>query len=218
MHAQDKREDDARPDSSGKVVPLILTDAQRDALHQNCVSVLYGVLNDLEHPEIVRDPVATAREGEVFRRLLEALADEQITIPDEEMRARMERLSESYDETENAEEVIATHYAHQALLRVLTGSGDEETGGSPGPRWIPGDDADCRREILDLLLKEESDCLEFDEIAIALAGDSEDQSERNSLREAVQALVGAGLLCRRSGAFAATRSARQMAVLGFSIG
>jgi hypothetical protein len=82
----------------------------------------------------------------------------QITVPDEEMREQMERLSEDYDQTENADEILAIHDAHQELLAVLDGSEDAEAGGSPGPGWIPGDDADCRREVLDLLLHEAPGC------------------------------------------------------------
>jgi hypothetical protein len=59
-------------------------------------------------------------------------------------------------------------------------------------------------------------CLDFDDVA--LAGDSENQDERNTLRDAVQALVAAGLARRNAGALAPTRSARRMAELGFSIG
>jgi hypothetical protein len=218
MHAQDKCEGDARPDSPGKVVPLILDDAHREALRENCLSALHGVLGDLKNPDRLSDPVATAREGEVFRRLVEALFDEQITVPDEEMREQMQRLSENYDQAENADEILAAHDAHQELLAVLDGSEDAEAGGSPGPGWIPGDDADCRREVLDLLLHEAPDYMDFDEVAIALAGDSENRAERNTLREAVQALVAAGLARRQGRALAPTRSARQMAELGFSIG
>jgi hypothetical protein len=187
-------------------------------LREDCISGLYGVLEDLTTPDRVRDPIATAREGLIFRRLLEALFDEEITVPDEEMRERFERLSESYDRMEEAQEVITTNAAHRSLLGVLDGSGGEEAGGSPGPGWIPGDDADCRREVLDLLLAEAPECLDFDDVAVALAGDSENQDERSALRDAVQALVAAGLARRQGGALAPTRSARQMADLGFSIG
>lgn len=218
MHPQDKSEGDLPcSPSSPRVVPFILSDAQSVVLREDCISGLYGVLEDLTTPDLVRDPIATAREGLIFRRLLEALFDEQITVPDEEMRERFERLSESYDRMEEAQEVITTNAAHRSLLGVLDGSGDEETGGSPGPGWIPGDDDDCRREVLDLLLQEAPECLDFDDVAVALAGDSENQAERSTLRDAVQALVAAGLARRQGGALAPTRSARQMADLGFSV-
>ncbi len=219
MHPQDKSGGEIRPASSPEVVPLILADAQRAALREDCLSALWGILDDLAKPDRLRDPAVTAAEGEVFRRLLEALDDEQITVPDQEMRARIARLSESFDAMENAEKVIATHEAHLALLRVLDGSEEEEEAlPSPGPGWLPGDDADCRREILALLLEEAPACLDFDEVAVALAGDSEDRSERNTLRDAIQALVAAGLARRQGGALAPTRPARQMAELGFAIG
>ncbi|MBS1891053.1 MAG: hypothetical protein JST59_07160, partial [Actinobacteria bacterium] len=89
---------------------------------------------------------------------------------------------------------------------------------SPGPRWISGDDEDCRREVLALLLDESPHRLEFDDLAVALAGDPEQLSERNALKDAVTILAGEGLVNRDGGTLAPSRAARQMAELGFSIG
>jgi DNA-binding XRE family transcriptional regulator len=152
-------------------VPLLLADDQRKALREDCLNVLHGVLGDLAKPERLRDPAFTAAEGEIFRRLMEALDYEEITVPDEEMRARIARLSESYDKMESAEEVIATHAAHHALLRVLDGTEEvEEALRSPGPGWIAGDDADCRREVLSLLLDEAPALVDFDDVGCGPGG------------------------------------------------
>jgi hypothetical protein len=219
MHPQDKSGGDSRAPSSPKFVPLILSDEHREALRDDCMNVLQAILTDLKTPTRLRDPIANAVEAEVFRRLLEALDREQIQIPDEEMRERIGRLAASYYRMENAEEIITTHDAHELLLGILDGSREEGEGvKSPGPRWVDGDDEDCRREVLSLLLSEAPHCLEFDDLAVALAGNPENLTERNALKDAVTVLRAAGLVRRQRGVLAPTRSARQMAELGFAIG
>jgi hypothetical protein len=219
MHPQDKSGGDFRAPSSQKFVPFILSDEHREALRDDCMNGLQAILADLKTPTRLRDPIANAVEAEVFRRLLEALDTEQIQVPDEEMRERMGRLAASYDEMENVEEVMTFHDAHELLLGILDGSREEGEGvKAPGPRWIADDDKDCRRELLDLLLSEAPHCLEFDDLAVALAGDPESLAERNALKDAVTILRGAGLVTRRRGALAPTRPARQMAELGFAVG
>jgi hypothetical protein len=232
MHPQDKSGGEIRTPSSPEKVPLILPDDQREALREDCLSALHGVLDDLATPDRLRDPAFTAREGEVFRRLLEALDSEEIQIPDREMRERIGRLSDSFDEIENAEEVIAGHEARHALLRVLDGSvgvdeekdgedaddGDDESPRSPGPGWLPGDEADCQREVLDLLLKEAPDRLVFEDLVVALAGHPASWEERDTLELATRSLALSGLIRVEGEEFAPTRAARQMAGLGFSIG
>jgi hypothetical protein len=201
------------------VIPLILSDEHRDAIREDCLSGLQSVLDDLRTPDRLPDPGAAAREGEVFRRLLEALDREEIVVPDEEMRARFERLAESYDTNENVEDIVNARDALRLLLGILDGSREEGEGvKSPGSRWIDGDDEDCRREVLSLLLSESPHCLEFDDLAVVLAGDPESLPERNALKDAVTVLRDAGLVRRQRGALAPTRSARQMAELGFAIG
>jgi hypothetical protein len=189
-------------------------------LRELCLSALHGLLGDLARaPERLRDPAATAREGEVFRRLLEALDKKEIEVPDEEMRARLDRLSDNYDETEDYEEVSTNHDAHRAILRVLTrpeeqdGDEDDEMG-ALGSGRLGGDDADRRGEVLNLLLAEAPHCLTFPDITVALAG----LQETNGLKDAITILIGEGLARRQGGVMAPTRPARQMAELGFSIG
>jgi hypothetical protein len=215
-------------------VPLILPDDEREALREDCLGALHGILDDLGWPDRLREPIVTAREGEVFRRLLEALDEEQIALPDEEMRKRIDRLSESYDEMEDHDEIATRHAAHEALLGVLAGgrpSGEEvvadddpveEEEGSPrqGPGWDADDAYDSsRREVLALLLDEAPDCLTLADLEVALAGHPPTWEEKDTLEIATRALVRDGLV-RRQGdlLFAPTRPARRMAGLGFSIG
>ena len=217
MHPNDRSGGEVRTPSSPKIVPLILSEEHREALREDCMNGLQAILSDLKTPTLVRDPIANAAEGEVFRRLLEALDTEEIQVPDEEMRERIGRLADGYYRMENAEEIITIHDAHELLLGILDGSREEGEGvGSPEPGWL--DDEDCRRTVLTLLLSESPHRLEFDDVAVALAGDPEDRAERNALKDAIAILHGAGLVSRRCGALAPTRPARQMAELGFSVG
>jgi hypothetical protein len=206
-------------------VPLILRDEQRQALREECLSALHGVLDDLAAPDRLRDPAVTASVGEVFRRLLEALDAGEIQLPDEEMRTLMRREAELYEKAEDANEIMARRGAHLALLSILDGAvevephdeGDEGLR-SPGPRWLDGDAVDCQRELLDLLLSEAPNALSLSEISAALAGDPENVQETNALRGAIVVLTGAGLVRRQGGLLAPTRPARRMADIGFSIG
>jgi hypothetical protein len=226
MHPQDMSGGETRAPSSPQVVPLILPDNQNEALREDCLSALHGVLDDLASPDLLRDPGVTAGEGEVYRRLLEALDSEEIRVPDEEMAALIRRESDLYYKAVDAKEVVARHEANHALLRVLGGSTEEEdeeeeedeAERSPGPGWLGGDEVDCRREVLALLLGEAPDCLSFSEVVVALAGDYTNVGEANDLRDAIQTLVAAGLARRQDGVLAPTRPARRMAELGFRIG
>jgi hypothetical protein len=226
MHSQDKSGGNSRrPSSSPRVARFILPDAQKEILRQEFHSGLHGILSDLRIPHALRDPVDNAREGEVFRRLLAALDGEEIVVPDEEAKERIDRLAASYDEMEAHEEVATTHDAHEALIRFLGGEGcgapedeKDEPSGNPGPGWDTDDPDDCGREVLDLLLREAPDCLSFGDVAVALAGDPDDWHERDALRSAIAVLVAAGLVRRQGGALAPSRTARQMADLGFCIG
>jgi hypothetical protein len=227
MHPQVKSEGDSRSSSSSpRVVPFFLPDAQREALRSYFNSALHGILGDLRTPRALRDPVDTAREGEVFRRMLGALDEEEITVPDEEAKKRIERVAEGFDEAEEYEAVSTLHDAHGALIRLL--GGEEEApapdakedipSGNPGPAWIADDPDDCRREVLGLLLREAPDCLAFEDVVVVLAGDPDDRGERDALRNAITVLIAAGLVRRQGGVLAPSRSARQMAGLGFSVG
>lgn len=226
MHPKDKSgEDPGTPSSKPRVVPFVLPDAQRKALRSYLNSALHGILGDLRTPHALRDPSDAAREGEVTRRMLEALDEGEITVPDEEARERIERIARGFDEAEEYDVVSTLHDANEALIRVLGGEEEEPAhddedmpSGNPGPAWLVDDPDDCPREVLDLLLREAPDCLAFSEVASVLAGDPDDWGEKDTLRNAITGLITSGLVRRQGGVLAPSRPARQMADLGFHIG
>jgi hypothetical protein len=103
-------------------VPLRLPSGQTAILRAELFGALAGVLDDLSVPEGLSDAAATARDGAVFARLVEAFDRGQIDLPDEEARARIESLAENHDEDAGYEQTTAIHDAHHALLDVLGGA------------------------------------------------------------------------------------------------
>jgi hypothetical protein len=104
-----------------RVVPINLPAEQTAILRSDLLGGAAGALEDLRRPERLADPAALAREGAIFVRLLDALDQGEIGLPDEEARARIEALGENFDDTSGYPEITATHDAHRALLDVLGG-------------------------------------------------------------------------------------------------
>lgn len=112
---------DENPMGAPRVMPIIFSEPLIDLLKQEVNGWLAGVEEDLEAPEGLKDPAASLREAAVFRRLLEALDRREMTLPDEEARATIQKATEGYEEA--AEYTLATlrHDAHLALLDLLGG-------------------------------------------------------------------------------------------------
>jgi hypothetical protein len=81
---------------------------------------LAGIGHDLARfPDRLRDPAATVREGDAFRRLLVALDAHQIELPDEDARAALAGAADGYDHASGYTRIAAVHNAHHALLAIL---------------------------------------------------------------------------------------------------
>jgi hypothetical protein len=106
--------------AGGKLaVPLDLPPEQKLILREEFFGGLDSCLLDLKTPERLRDPAATATEGAIFSRLLQALDVGEIAVPDEDARARIDRLAGRYDDAHDYAEITATHEAHRAIIDVL---------------------------------------------------------------------------------------------------
>jgi hypothetical protein len=95
-------------------------------LRQRFFGGLHGALQDLQIPWALRDPVATAKDAAIYLRLLEAIEEGRLELPDEEARIRMEDLARSWDETDDYELIASTHDAHWALVDLLGGAQRED--------------------------------------------------------------------------------------------
>ena len=109
------------------LVPLAIPPEQIVLLRTDLFGGLTGVLEDLRRPERLRDPVGSAAEGATLLRLLEALDQGRVALPDEDARALIGRMAESYDRANGYGPIVATHDAHRALLSLLAGA-DVEPG------------------------------------------------------------------------------------------
>jgi hypothetical protein len=113
---------DQNPTADPRVVPVDLPDAQTEILRDGMLGWLAGIEDDLAwSPESLRDPEATVREADAFRRLLRALEVHEIELPDEGARAALGRAAHGYDEAAEYARMAALHDAHHALLAILGG-------------------------------------------------------------------------------------------------
>jgi hypothetical protein len=103
------------------VAPINLPVEQTAILRRELKGWIGGIEEDLAHPKALPDRNAVLREVEAFRRLLAAVDDGEIALPDEEARAAMAKAAEGHDETVGYERITAAHDAHRALLDVLGG-------------------------------------------------------------------------------------------------
>jgi hypothetical protein len=110
---------DQNPTADPRVVPIELPAGQTTILRDELLGWLAGVEQDLRTPDRLRDPQASVRDAEAFRRLLAALDHGEIELPDEEARKAMSRAAEGYDAANDHARVSAVHDAHHALLSLL---------------------------------------------------------------------------------------------------
>jgi hypothetical protein len=114
-------------DGGSRLAALDIPPEQIALLRRDLFGSLTGVLEDLRRPERLRDPVGSAAEGAILLRLLEALDQRRVALPDEGARALIGRMAEGYDRANGYGPIVATHDAHRALLSLLGGA-DVEPG------------------------------------------------------------------------------------------
>ena len=109
---------DQNPTADSRVVPLDLTVEQTEILRGELLAWLAGIEEDLA-TEPPPDPGALNREADAFRRLLTALDNGEIELPDLDACSALGRAAEGYDEACGYERAVAVHDAHHALLALL---------------------------------------------------------------------------------------------------
>jgi hypothetical protein len=112
---------DQNPTAGPRVVPVDLPDAQTEILRDDMLDWLAGIEHDLARFRGgLRDPQATVREAESFRRLLAALDAHEIEVPDQDARVALGGAADGYDHASGYTRIAAVHDAHHALLAILT--------------------------------------------------------------------------------------------------
>jgi hypothetical protein len=112
---------DQNPMADPRVVRLNLAVEQVEILRDELLGWIAGIEEDLVNPKGLPDGDAATREAEAFRRLLAALDEGSIPLPDEEARAVMAKAAEGYEEAAGYGRATAVHDAHHALLSILAG-------------------------------------------------------------------------------------------------
>jgi len=106
----------------GEAVPLDLPASQVKILRGTLTDCLEGVSGDLKTPEQMPNPAKARREADAYERLLAALAEGVIVVPDEAAREAVEVMVLAVEEDTDYQQIIAEHDALFGLLALLGGT------------------------------------------------------------------------------------------------
>ena len=112
----------SQPTGDGKAAPLDLPDSQAKILRDTLGICLGGVRGDLKVPESMPNPERARREADAYARLLAALDQGSITLPDQEAREAVEEIVRSFEKDEDYLRLVAEHDALSRLLDLLGGT------------------------------------------------------------------------------------------------
>jgi hypothetical protein len=112
---------DQNPTGEERAVPLDLPAEQKTILRGTLTSCLEGVSGDLKTPDRVPDPDKARREADAYTRLLAALDQGRMVVPDDAAREAVEAMVLSVEEDTDYQQIIAEHDALFGLLSLLGG-------------------------------------------------------------------------------------------------
>lgn len=114
---------DQNPTGSGAAVALNLPADQVRFLRSTFEKARAGVKDELEEFPNQLEPKRLEREEGVYRRLLAAL-DEQVIVPDRDVRDLLSDLAEIVDRANEYSRVVTEHEAlHDLLMQLGGGAG-----------------------------------------------------------------------------------------------
>ena len=114
---------DPNPTRRGAAVALQFPAGHVRFLRETFRDARDGVKDELANAKRVKDPDRLHREEAAYGRLLAAL-DELVIVPDDEVRALLDRLAQIIDGSNEYERVVAEHEALHGLLAQI-GGGEE---------------------------------------------------------------------------------------------
>ncbi len=111
----------SQPTGDRASVPLELPDSQAKILRDTLGICLDGVRGDLRAPESMPNPERARREADAYERLLAALNQGSITLPDQEARETIEVIVLALEKDNDYLRLVAEHDALSRLLDLLGG-------------------------------------------------------------------------------------------------
>lgn len=102
-------------------VPLEPPDSQAKILRDTLGICLDGVRGDLKTPELMPNPERARREADAYERLLAALDQGSIALPDQEAREAVAVIVLAFEKDNEYPRLIAEHDALVGLLDLLGG-------------------------------------------------------------------------------------------------
>lgn len=111
----------SQPTGDGEAVALNLPAPQVKILRASLAICLEGVSGDLRRPDQVPDLEKARREADAYERLLAALDESEIVLPDEAAREAVEVMVLAIEEDTDYRQIIAEHDALFGLLDLLGG-------------------------------------------------------------------------------------------------
>lgn len=186
-----------QPTAGARVVPLDLPPEQKVILKSEIATWLWGLHDDLETPERLKDPGRTRRVAASFERLSSAINRGWLELPDEEAHAALEQAANGFDEGEGFAETLVIHNAHRALLALLeqgarTFDSDDAAGDE---RWTTlHDDLAMELAVLQRVLEVHPARLTEAELVRELIGEHAEFAHKDAVKRAIRDLAGVGLI------------------------
>ncbi|HET9814079.1 MAG TPA: hypothetical protein VFP57_10555 [Sphingomicrobium sp.] len=110
---------ETNPTGDSRLVSLDLQDAQALILRSDLGAWIESLEADLRDPDRLEDPHRTRADLDGYRRLLDAVKEGGIRVPDPEAARLLREAADAHDEESGYAEVVATHDAMHALLAAL---------------------------------------------------------------------------------------------------
>jgi len=110
---------DDNPTDDSRLVPLDLPEGQARILRRDLSGWIDSLEADLREPERLADPERARADLDAYRRLLDAVKEGGVRVPDAEAHRLLREAAEAHDEESGYAEVAAVHDAMHALLAAL---------------------------------------------------------------------------------------------------
>lgn len=163
-----------------------------------------GDREDLREPDRLRDPDRVLRRVASYERLIDALNQRKIALPDEEAQSVLKSATDAFAEERESGENNVIHDAQLALLSVLQGCGEEtaadqfETAAAVArtrAEWTTRDDDFAMESaVLQRVIDVHPARLTEAELIRELIGEHAEFGDQDAVERAVRDLAGVGLI------------------------